>query len=120
MAKSELKLAGTTDDQPDAFRLERRAEGRHFVSGRVTGLVGMADQYQSNRQITSLQLLNMSHTGLGAMSQEPIETGRLVTIFLPPHGPEHGVDLTGRVVRCERKGYGYEIGVRLSNKMAAA
>ncbi len=97
---------------------ERRVGSRHVIAGRVTAIQVSTDDDHPSR-ICSLQLLNISDNGVGTMSQEPIAPGQVVTMFFPPHGPERGFDLTGRVIRCTRRGYGHEIGITFAARQAA-
>ena len=107
------------DQDTDAYRLERRMTLRHSLAGRVTA-VQTHDQTDGQlSRICSLQLLNISDSGLGALSEEPVEPGSSVAVFFPPHGPERGFDLVGQVVRCVARENGHEIGIRLETRAAA-
>ena len=64
-------------------------------------------------------VLNISDTGVGVMSQEPVEVDSRIAIFFPPHGPERGFDLFGRVVRCVHREAGHEVGIALEQRLAA-
>lgn len=113
--------AAAHDDNENVrnYPLERRDNGRHTISGRATALVSSGDPLDAHKRITSLQLLNMSDGGLGALAQEPIEPGSRITIFFPPHGPEKGMDLFGCIVRQSPRDHGYEIGIRFQQRLAA-
>lgn len=105
----------------DSLRFERRRADRHAVAGRVTSL-----QYfgkpgpQQHRKIASLQLVNISDTGVCVLSQEPLEVDAAMTIFFPPHGPDRGFDAIGHVVRCvKRDDNHHELGIRFDYLPAA-
>lgn len=107
--------------QPDSLRFERRRADRHAVVGRVTSL-----QYfgkpgpQQHRKIASLQLVNISDTGVCVLAQEPVEVNAAMTIFFPPHGVERGFDAIGHVVRCTRRDdHHHELGIRFDYLPAA-
>jgi len=104
---------------PHSYPLERRENGRHTISGRATALISSADPLDGHKRISSLQLLNMSDGGIGALAQEPLEPGSHITIFFPPHGPEKGMDLPGHIVRQAPRDHGYEIGIRFDQRLAA-
>lgn len=116
MSGPSLKL--TPDDQPrDTYFLERRRSPRRTVAGRVTSVAAGPDVA---RRIGSLQLLNISDCGIGAISQEPVDIGSTIAVFFPPHGAELGFDLYGTVVRChEGEDGSYRIGILLRQAMAA-
>lgn len=104
----------------DAMYFERRASERHECSGRVTALVTGPRFTAGNRnRICSLQLQNISDTGLGGISQDPLEIGAQITVFIAPHGAEKGYDLHGTVVRCNPASYGQSVGIRFVQRMAA-
>ena len=117
-----LKLVDPDGEEfSDVLPMERRTDSRFVISGRVTAVRASRPQGERLNKICSLQLLNMSDTGVGAISQEPIEPGSSISIFFPPHGPEQGFDTCGEVVRCTaRPGeQGYDIGVRMYARAAA-
>lgn len=114
---SMLRLA-SEEDGVDTLPFERRTSQRNTVSGRVTAVESCAPQDGPSR-ICSLQLQNISDFGLGALVQEPIEPGTAITVLFPPHGAERGFDLYGNVVRCERRGDLFELGISLRTRAAA-
>ena len=107
------------DPEADAYRLERRTTLRHSISGRVTAVQTHDRTDGELSRICSLQLLNISDAGLGALSEDPVEPGSAIAVFFPPHGPEHGFDMVGKVVRCVSRESGHEIGIRLEARAAA-
>ncbi len=116
----ELKLIRDERHEEDPIPLERRIAHRKSVTGRVTALMTMkvGDAEVRNR-ICSLELRDMSDTGVGAFSSEPLPRGAKLTVFLPPHGPERGFDLYGTVARCDGHDTGYAIGIRLDRQASA-
>ena len=102
----------------DTLRFERRRAERHALTGRATAVSHGVDECTQGR-IRSLQMTNISDSGLGAVCQDAVPPGTPITVFFPPHGPERGFDAVGRVVRCTPRGYGHEIGIRFENKPAA-
>jgi hypothetical protein len=105
--------------RPDVLRFERRRAPRHSAAGRVTAVQQPADPATQNAKICSLRLLNISDTGLGALSDEAVDTGSVLTVYFPSHGADAGFDLFGQVVRCVRRETGHEIGILLSRRQAA-
>lgn len=103
----------------DNLYFERRATERHHCSGRATALVSGPNLGSPRNRILSLQLLDISDTGLGAVCQEAIEIGSQITVFIAPHGADRGFDLQGTVVRCQQQAFGRQVGVRFRQKMAA-
>lgn len=103
----------------ETLAMERRASTRRVVAGRVTGLARSDDPAAPSNRICSLELLNMSDTGLGAILQEPLPAGTTLAVFFPPHGAEQGFDLYGTVVRCRQRDWGHEVGLRFAYRQAA-
>ncbi len=115
--EANLKLVGA--EQNDALAFERRTSSRHVLTGRVTAVRTKPDAEDHHKCISSLELLNISTEGLGVLSQEPVSLDSSITIFFPPHGPERGMDMYGRVVRCIPRSHGHELGIQLYQRMAA-
>ena len=120
-SQAALKLVkpDPTHTEPDVLRFERRRSTRHSANGRVTAVIQPADPAIHNARICSLNLLNISDTGLGAVADEAIEPGTLISVYFPSHGPDAGFDLFGHIVRCVRRDNGHEVGIRLNQKHAA-
>ena len=121
-SQATLRLIDTTS--VDLFGEERRRAVRYSMSGQVTSVRRKLneDEQEDRHRICSMQLLNMSDTGLGMLCDEPVELNSMITVIFPPHGPERGFDLTGRVVRCyesEETEGGHEIGIYLEERPAA-
>ncbi len=113
-----LKLVHPLEDS-DVIQLERRNVPRHTLNGRVTALQTRERDQESRNRICSMQLLNISETGMGALVQEAVDTQTRVVVFFPPHGPERGFDLHGRVVRCTAREHGHEVGIQFDVRRAA-
>ena len=100
---------------------ERRGAPRHPASGQVTGVVSDPADPARPKRICALELMNISDTGLGAVSAEALPTGAHVSLFGAPHGNEPGMDLRGTIVRCRTRGEGrHEIGVQFITPRQAA
>lgn len=120
MSHAALKLVESEQpDDGDSLRFERRLYRRRVIGGRVTSLQTSADPSTPSNRISSLQLLDISESGLGAIVQDSIELGSPIVVYFPPHGPEMGFDRYGFVVRCVENEHGYNIGIRLSTRSAA-
>lgn len=118
--QSELKLIKDDRHELDPIPLERRIAHRKPANGRITALLTMKqDDGEVRNRICSIQLRDMSDTGVGAFTDEPLPRDAKLTLFLPPHGPERGFDLYGNVARCESREEGYEVGIRLDRQLTA-
>lgn len=115
-----LRLVDLTRQEGDPIPLERRSSYRYRVNGRVTALLREVEDKEAYNRICSFQLVDMSPNGIGVFCQEPLPENAFVTVFIPPHGPERGFDVYGQIVRCQRKGQGYEIGIRHGQRILAA
>lgn len=121
-----LRLVQPVNEAPrDVLPFERRACDRKRMAGQVTGIVLAEEENPKNtgctrektfrsNKIAGFHLRDRSETGMGLLSQEPVESGHRITVFLPPHGAEPGEDLTGKVVRCDQADGGYWVGVELA------
>lgn len=119
MSHAALRLVAQDSTHQDTLKFERRQTHRRVISGRVTSLQQSANPSLQHNKICSLQLLDISDAGLGAIVDNPIEPGSPISIFFPPHGPEQGFDRHGQVVRCVKREHGHQIGVRFTIKSAA-
>ena len=115
-ATTTLKLVTPDTTAADTIPFDRRTILRRAISGRVTALQG---DFHGSHKICSLQMINLSEKGLGAMTEESIEIDCPITIFFPPHGPERGFDKEGRIVRCIEQNGRHEIGIEFSRRAAA-
>lgn len=123
MTTTVLKLTEPImDHDHDILPLERRGSYRHPAQGRVTALRDM-DGHTTGilRKICSLKLCDMSETGVGVISDEPMEMDSTITILFPPHGPDCGYNVTGQVVRSfeQSDGESHRIGIQFGSRMAA-
>ena len=114
-----LKLVGESDSR-DVLPMERRGAPRYITGGRITALRTEHGPDGPRNRICSLQLVNMSDTGLGAIASEPVPTNTGISVFFPPHGPERGFDMVGRVVRCITRDDVHEIGIQFDRRAMAA
>ena len=108
-----LRLVDPDAEPRDSYPFERRMATRHRATGRVTAIQTEGEKDQKHNKICSLQLVDISATGVCSLCQEPIEQGANITVFFPPHGPDHGYDAQGVVVRCRQADIGHDIGIRL-------
>jgi len=116
MSQATLRMTDAARIEAERMFLDRRRATRRKASGRVTAVASLPD----GQRICSLQLRDISDTGIGAISCDPIESGTGLTIFFPPHGPERGFDLVGTVVRCDARQWGYNIGISLTTRQQRA
>ena len=114
-----MSAAQTPHLQPTQAPTERRRSARQRVGGRVTALTGGLGPNPTSKRISSLQLQDMSDGGIGALTEQPLETGERIALLFPPHGPHHGFDLYGTVVRRRQLGDRHEVGIELDHPMAA-
>ncbi|MCX5660284.1 MAG: PilZ domain-containing protein [Planctomycetota bacterium] len=122
MNATTAQRAESPKTKPSAsYRLERRRAERRVITGRVTAVARPPHPGPAHGRICSLQLLNLSETGVGLLSQEPVELNSLVTVFFPAQGAQRGRDATGRVVRCtpRARGFGHEVGIHFEARVAA-
>lgn len=121
MDNTSLKLVSETDYQPASLKFERRQSPRHQIYARVTAVSHKSQDTPGDArgQICSLELVDMSATGVGAWSQQEIPLGSQVSVFIPAHGAEAGFDMLGKVVRSNAADNGYSIGILLESRMAA-
>ena len=120
MAENAMHLTDqTTPSEPESLRFEQRRAKRHQINGRATAVSKTRIPEGQQSRIRSLQLVNISDGGVGAICQDSFEIGSSIAIFLPPHGAEQGMDVHGEIVRCIRRDYGHEIGIKIAARLAA-
>lgn len=119
MSQVPLRLVSADPDDCDVLPFERRAARRRILRGRATSVQKYGDPASPTNKIDSLELLDISSTGMGALSGQPVELGSSIAVMFSAHGPEQGFDRFGYVVRCDRRDKGYLIGVRFAMKAAA-
>lgn len=108
------------ESESDSIPFERRTLPRRSVSGQVTALCTRPRDKERPNKICSLKLIDLSDLGLGALSQDRLEVGNRITVFLPPHGAEAGTDLYGEIVRCNETEGMFDVGIRLHSNIMAA
>jgi len=118
--KPNLRLVKPSNEPADVLPFERRTELRKHAAGRVTAVTTQYNRNLEHRRIFSLVMCDMSTRGMGVWSQEQVEPGTELTLFLPPHGNEGGFDISGTVVRCEPTHTGYNVGLRVHGNQAVA
>lgn len=114
-----LRLHDTSNEPVDTYIFERRRSLRRATSGQVTVLLRKVDEEGARYRITSMNLLDMSDTGLGGMCGDALEPDSNVSVLFPPHGPEQGFDVTGHIVRSTPRAQGHQIGIRFDVRRAA-
>jgi hypothetical protein len=118
---SHLKLVKPPSGPSEVLFLERRESDRLITNGNATALItDNTDPKQPNRKICNVMLANISESGLGLIVREPVPTGNHITVFIQPHGPDAGRDLSGTIVRCSKHELGFEIGIKTPNQILAA
>jgi len=116
-----LKLIKPPTGPSDVLFMERRSCDRLPMNGTATAIItDNSDPKQPAKKICSVQLANRSDSGLGIIVSEPVPTGNHITVFIQPHGPENGYDLTGTVVRCHKHDLGHEVGIKTPSRILAA
>jgi hypothetical protein len=105
----------------DSLRFERRCADRHPASGRVTSILTAGSLSQPHqRKIASVELVNLSRTGVCVLASEAVDLQTIMTLCFPPHGAERGFNATGRVVRCIRRDdQTHELGICFKTRPAA-
>jgi len=110
----------TTQPIPDTYKLERRSAPRRPSQGLLTAVCTTEEENgQRYRRITRLQMLNISETGIGAVCDDALPIGTSVAMLIPPHAPDNGFDMFGKVVRCNPTAQGFDIGIALDQAHAA-
>jgi len=119
MVRPCLKLVSPIQIEPETLFMERRKESRRKISGAATALSSGNGKNPFPKRICSFQLLDISDSGIGGITQKPLEIGSQIAILFPPHGPDHGFDMYGTVARCREHDDGFEIGITLESRLAA-
>lgn len=118
-----LKLVKPPNEPADVLFMERRSRDRAPLIGEATAIIAdHTDPKAPTKKICTVQLANISESGLGVIVGEPVETGKHMhmTVFIQPHGPEAGRDMSGCVTRCSEHKLGYEVGIKIPNQSLAA
>ncbi|MCI0364872.1 MAG: hypothetical protein L0Y44_08680 [Phycisphaerales bacterium] len=106
------QTARQTADRP-ALRFERRSVDRWSVRAHATAFrIGG----QCFGQYCHLGVVDYCDDGLGALSDEAIEPGALVSVSFqsPGYGSKRGT-----VLRCVPCGHGYRVAIQFAARMAA-
>ena len=109
-----LRLNDSSAVISDTLYFERRRHPRRRATGQVTAVIrepGHAEDAPA--KMLTLDLADMSDSGLGLVAQQPIPVGSQIVVFFPPHGADPGFDLSGEIVRCHTNGDRHTIGVAL-------
>jgi len=109
-----LRINQTSTIIADTLYFERRRHPRRRARGTVTAVIRQPGaQKDEPSKMISLELIDISDSGIGASSPNPVAIGSRITVFFPPHGPESGFDLVGEVVRCVSNDDRHTIGIAL-------
>ena len=96
--------------------MDTRGLGRY--RGLKSGCRARTEEGPVNR-IRSLQLLNISDTGLAAVCQDPLDLHSNIAVFFPPEGISRGWDAYGHVLRVNAAQRGYDVAVAFDRLPAA-
>lgn len=119
-APAHLRLRRPEEDEPrDSIPFERRTATRRPISGHVTAVRYEKRDDGMHNRICSLTLVDTSDFGIGAFCQDVVPVGTTITVFFPPHGPDRGFDVYGKVLRCDAENGRYRIGIQLIGRAAA-
>lgn len=109
-----LRISDTSTVISDTLYFERRRHPRRRARGQVTTVVREPGTEQDTpAKMITLDLLDISDSGIGLASTQPLPVGSRIVVFFPPHGPEAGFDLAGTIVRCQSNDDRHVIGVAL-------
>jgi hypothetical protein len=96
--------------QAPSFRQERRKYRRSIVGMPIQALRRTISEDNPGR-IVGLHVADVSRGGVGAVSQEMLESREPLLLLFPPVGPGRGLDTPGQVVRCDRCADHYAVGI---------
>ena len=91
--------------------LKERRRFRRTVVGIPIHAVRHETPQNDPRRLLGLHILNVSLGGVGAVSQESLENREPLTLMFPPLGPGRGQDTVAKVIRCDRAGDGFAVGI---------
>ena len=98
---------------------ERRQSPRYELRLSVTAIIHDHNDPEHKR-ICSLNLLNLSDTGLAVLASEQIALGTEISLFLSPHAAEPAICLHGKIVRhASRRSGQYLLGIQFNQRRAA-
>jgi hypothetical protein len=90
---------------------EERRRHRRSVVGIPIHAVRRQTPENDPRRLIGLHILNVSQGGVGAVSQESLNHHEPLTLLFPPLGPGRGRDTAAQVIRCDRAGDCYAVGI---------
>ena len=96
--------------QAPSIRQERRKYRRSIVGMPVQALRRTVSE-NDPRRLIGLHVADVSRGGVGAVSQEMLESREPLLLMFPPVGPWRGLDSAGQVVRCVRREDHYAVGI---------
>lgn len=103
-----------TQIRPESERRQFRRFPMHLlVQARRDDLVDReaADPQARPEESVSLELLNFSLGGMRGVSSLALRRDERLTLVVPPFGTRPEIDVTGRVVRCQRTDTGFDVGI---------
>lgn len=98
---------------------DRRRCQRHALDGRVKIQRCPIAPHIHQQPLCTLKLCDLSDGGLSAISDVAMGDHEMVTVHFPPRGTEHGFDLPGHVLRCDRDEQGYRVAIHFDCRRAA-
>ena len=121
MSESILHLVDDTREAGEPFVFDRRRAARRRLTNEVTALLlGGDGSEQDGPRIMPMEALNISDSGVGAVSDFPLPLRAEVRLFFPPHGADPGFELRGWVARCVPSHGRYHIGLTFGRQSASA
>ena len=102
--------AGEFVSQGPSNQAERR-RFRRSVVGMPVHAVRRETPQNDPRRLIGLHILNVSRGGVGAISQDALNRREPLTLLFPPLGPGRGRDTVAQVIRCDRAGDCYAVGI---------
>lgn len=102
--------AGESVSQSASNPSERRRY-RRSVIGIPIHAVRRETPENDPRRLVGLHILNVSRGGVGAISQEALQRREPLVLLFPPLGPGRGQDTLAQVIRCDRAGDCYAVGI---------
>jgi hypothetical protein len=100
-------------DAPEPLRFERRQADRWPLGGVATAFELAGDSFG---RMHTLRTADYSHDGMGALTDDVIQPGSLVSIGFQEPGY---TAKRGTVVRCLPCGDGYRVGIVFEHRLAA-
>ena len=96
--------------QAPSIRQERRRYRRSIVGIPIQALRRTVSEDDPCR-IVGLHVADVSRGGIGAVSQDVLESREPLLLMFPPVGAGRGLDASGQVLRCVRCQDHYAVGV---------